>query len=64
MATEDAIQMQIEAVIVSQLKMKRTCSLIRRVQASQLRKWKYGKSQRWKNDEKERKNKTVHRLLY
>ena len=52
-----AIQGQMIEILVSQLKMERTCSLISRVITSQLPRWKYGKSQRWNNDEKEEREK-------
>jgi hypothetical protein len=54
MALTVANHHQIIVILVSQLKMEKTCSLISRVHTSQLPRWKYGKSQRWNNDEKER----------
>jgi hypothetical protein len=57
MAVTNAIQIQIKAILVSQLKMERTCSLIRRVNTSQLPRWKYGKLQRWNSDDKKEREK-------
>ena len=64
MAITIAFQIQIIIFMVSLLKMGRICSLIKWVITSQLPRWKYGKSQRWNNDDKQRESKTVHILSY